>query len=36
VAVDAGYYDQAHMINDFRELVDAAGAFMRREFSYRW
>lgn len=31
IAVDAGYYDQAHLIVDFRELVGLTpGAFVRR------
>lgn len=37
VAMDAGYYDQAHMIGDFQDLVDTTPrTFMGREFSYRW
>ncbi len=32
IAADAGYYDQAHLIADFRELVGLTpGAFLRRE-----
>ncbi len=31
IAVDSGYYDQAHLITDFRELVGLTpGAFARR------
>ncbi|MBN8226509.1 AraC family transcriptional regulator [Corallococcus macrosporus] len=31
IAVDAGYYDQAHLIADFRELVGLTpGAFLKR------
>jgi AraC-like DNA-binding protein len=31
IAADAGYYDQAHLIADFRELVGLTpGAFLRR------
>ncbi|MBM7116030.1 helix-turn-helix transcriptional regulator [Archangium primigenium] len=31
IAVDAGYYDQAHLITDFRELVGLTpGAFLKR------
>lgn len=31
IAVDAGYYDQAHLIGDFRELVGLTpGAFLKR------
>jgi AraC-like DNA-binding protein len=33
IAVDAGYYDQAHLIADFRELVGLTpGAFAKRAF----
>ena len=32
IAADAGYYDQAHLIADFRQLVGLTpGAFLRRE-----
>jgi len=32
IAADAGYYDQAHLIGDFRQLVGLTpGAFLRRE-----
>ncbi len=31
IAVDAGYYDQAHLIADFRQLVGLTpGAFLKR------
>ena len=31
IARDAGYYDQAHLIGDFRELVGLTpGAYLRR------
>ena len=31
IAADAGYYDQAHLIGDFRELVGLTpGAFLKR------
>ena len=31
IATDAGYYDQAHLIADFRELVGLTpGAFLKR------
>src|SRR5258708_8290071 len=31
IAADAGYYDQAHLISDFRELVGLTpGAFVKR------
>lgn len=31
IAADAGYYDQAHLINDFRELVGLTlGTFLKR------
>jgi AraC-like DNA-binding protein len=31
VATDAGYYDQAHLIADFRELLGLTpGAFVKR------
>ena len=32
IAADAGYYDQAHLIADFRELVGLTpGAFLKRQ-----
>jgi AraC-like DNA-binding protein len=37
IAVDAGYYDQAHMIGEFRALVGTTPeGFVRRESSHRW
>ena len=31
IAADAGYYDQAHLIADFRQLVGLTpGAFLKR------
>jgi AraC-like DNA-binding protein len=37
IAMDAGYYDQAHMIADFRALVGTTPeAFVRRALSHRW
>jgi AraC-like DNA-binding protein len=37
IAADAGYYDQAHMISEFRALVGTTPErFMRRVSSHRW